>query len=55
MESFAPANETVETTLCLPDWCNVYEGLSDEEIAEIERIALTRADLTRPIQTTSQF
>jgi hypothetical protein len=24
----------------LPDWFRVYEGLSDDEIAEIERIAL---------------
>ncbi len=32
----------------LPEWCNVYEGLSDSEVAEIEKIALTRADLTRP-------
>jgi hypothetical protein len=32
----------------LPEWCNVYEGLSDSEIAEIEKVALTRADLTRP-------
>jgi hypothetical protein len=32
----------------LPPWCNVYAGLSDDEIAEIEKIALTRADLTRP-------
>jgi len=32
----------------LPDWCNVYAGLSDEAIAEIEKIALTRADLARP-------
>lgn len=31
----------------LPDWCNVYEGLSDEEIAELERTVLTRADLSR--------
>lgn len=32
----------------LPDWCNVYEGLSDEEIADLERIILRRADLSRP-------
>jgi len=32
----------------VPEWCRVYEGLSDEEIAEIEEIALRRADLTRP-------
>ena len=31
----------------LPDWCRVYEGLSDEEIAEIESIVLKRADLSR--------
>ncbi len=34
----------------LPDWCNVYAGLSDEEIAEIEKIVLRRADLTRPTE-----
>ncbi len=31
----------------LPDWCNVYEGLSDAEIAELEKTVLQRADLTR--------
>ncbi len=31
----------------LPAWCNVYEGLSDAEIAELEKVVLTRADLTR--------
>jgi hypothetical protein len=33
----------------LPDWCNVYAGLSDEEIAELEKTILARADLTRNI------
>lgn len=37
--------ETVMPTL--PEWCNVYAGLSDEEIAELEETILTRADLTR--------
>jgi hypothetical protein len=32
----------------LPDWCNVYEGLSDEEVAEVEAIALDRSHFTRP-------
>ena len=32
----------------LPEWCNVYEGLSDEEIAAMEQTILTRADLSRP-------
>jgi hypothetical protein len=31
----------------LPDWCNVYEGLNEQEIEEIEEVILTRADLTR--------
>jgi hypothetical protein len=50
-------NEAAETTPApaagaeeLPQWCNVYEGLSDEEIAEVEKIALTRAELTRPAE-----
>lgn len=31
----------------LPGWCNVFEGLSDDDVAEIEKIALTRANLSR--------
>jgi hypothetical protein len=33
----------------LPDWCNVYEGLSDEEIAEVEKAILDRGNWTRPL------
>ncbi len=40
-----PASESVRL---LPDWCNVYDGLSDDEIAELEDLILRRADLTRP-------
>jgi hypothetical protein len=32
----------------LPHWCDVYAGLSDEEIADLEKSILTRADLSRP-------
>ncbi len=32
----------------LPDWCRVYEGLSDQEIADVEEIALARANLNGP-------
>ncbi len=32
----------------LPAWCNVYEGLTDAEIDELEKTVLRRADLTRP-------
>ena len=31
----------------LDDWTNVYQGLSEAEIEEIDRIAKTRANLTR--------
>jgi hypothetical protein len=31
----------------LPVWCNVYEGLSDGEIAEIETLILDRSGWTR--------
>jgi hypothetical protein len=31
----------------LPDWCNVYQGLSDEAISSLEETVLTRADLSR--------
>ena len=32
----------------LPDWCNVYEGLTAEQIADLESVVLNRANLTRP-------
>jgi hypothetical protein len=31
----------------LPEWCNVFEGLSDDEIDEIDSVILNRADLSR--------
>ena len=34
----------------LPDWCDVYRGLDDSEIAGIEKVILDRADLTRPAE-----
>ena len=33
----------------LPDWCNVYKGLSDAEIDEIEE-SITRCNLTRSFE-----
>jgi hypothetical protein len=29
----------------LPDWCNVYEGLTAEQIADMESVVLDRANL----------
>jgi hypothetical protein len=34
----------------LPEWCNVYEGLSDADIAEIETVILDRNGWTRDVQ-----
>lgn len=42
--------EPPPTTDSLPDRCNVYEGLTDEEIAEVERIALERSEMTRTFE-----
>jgi hypothetical protein len=38
---------TEPTAVTLPDWCNVYEGLSDDEVSALEDVVLTRADLSR--------
>jgi hypothetical protein len=43
-----PEPPSVTAAASLPDWYRVYEGLSDQEIAEVEEIALTRANLSRP-------
>jgi hypothetical protein len=32
----------------LPDWCNVYAGLSDEQVEAVETAIRRRSDLTRP-------
>jgi len=32
----------------LPDWCNVYDGLTDDEIEDVEAVILNRSDLSRP-------
>ncbi|MEA1952665.1 MAG: hypothetical protein U9N87_14890 [Planctomycetota bacterium] len=34
------AKSTSEATAKLPDWCNVYDGLTDDEIAEVEQVVL---------------
>ena len=44
----APMARDVPDSDELPDWCNVYEGLTAEEVADLESVILERADLTRP-------
>ena len=33
----------------LPDWCNVYQGMTDEEIDDLDR-SITRCNLTRSFE-----
>ena len=46
----AERHPVVSPPSILPSWCNVYDGLSEEEIAGIENIALNRANLARPVE-----
>jgi hypothetical protein len=32
----------------LPEWCNVFEGLGTEQLADVQAVILQRSDLTRP-------
>jgi hypothetical protein len=34
----------------LPEWCNVFEGLGPEQLADVEAVLLKRSDMTRPLQ-----
>ncbi len=40
--------ELSATNATLPEWCRVFEGLSDRELAELDQVILDRADLSRP-------
>lgn len=44
-----PTAEDSRPPQMLPDWCNVYEGLSDEEVDNIHR-SITRCNLTRSFE-----
>jgi hypothetical protein len=37
-----------QTAASLPEWCNVYDGLTDGQVADLEAAVLQRANLTRP-------
>lgn len=45
----APASSAPKPAQSLNDWTGVYEGLSDEEVDEVDRVIKTRANLTRPL------
>jgi hypothetical protein len=44
-----PPKEDSRPAQTLPDWCNVYEGLTDEEIENIHR-SITRCNLSRTFE-----
>lgn len=39
--------EVSHDELTVPEWCDVYTGLSDQEVAELEQVILRRADFSR--------
>ncbi len=43
-------NDSVENGTALPQWCNVYAGLDESQIAALEDVILLRANLTRVIE-----
>ncbi|MBI3862269.1 MAG: hypothetical protein HY290_10280 [Planctomycetia bacterium] len=44
----APVQHPTNGSPPLPEWCNVYDGLSDDEITALEKTILQRAELSRP-------
>jgi len=42
--------ESVDVASGLPAWCNVYEGLSEQDLLKIEETILSRANLSRPVE-----
>ncbi len=43
------ASEDVQPVPVLPDWCKVYEGLTEAEIEDIEQ-SITRCNLPRTFE-----
>lgn len=50
IEVALPTDISQRPAQTLEDWTNVYEGLSEDEIEEVDKIAKTRADLTRHLR-----
>ena len=44
-----PPTEDSLSAQALPEWCNIYKGLTDEEIDNIDR-SITRSYLTRSFE-----
>jgi hypothetical protein len=48
----AGSSEARQPASPLPEWCNVYDGLSQDEIAELENVILDRDGWARDAQET---
>jgi len=46
-----PISSGARPAQTLEDWTGVYDGLTDEEIESVDKIAKTRANLTRASHT----
>jgi hypothetical protein len=46
----APATHDGASPGQLPAWCNVFDGMSDREIEDVDRVIRERANLTRPTE-----
>ena len=44
-----PPEQGSQPVESLPAWCNVYEGLTDEEVEKIDQ-SITRCNLTRSVE-----
>ena len=49
LDVLQPAVQDSRSAQTLPDWCNVYEGLTDEEVEKIDQ-SITRCNLTRSVE-----
>jgi len=49
IELVPPAVEDSRPAQSLDDWTKIYDGLSDEEVEEIDQVAKTRANLSRDL------
>jgi len=43
-----PATHDAASAGQLPAWCNVFGGMTDDDVADVDRVIRERANLTRP-------
>ena len=50
IDSASPKDTATANATDVPEWWNVYEGLSDEEVDRLDAVVRQRADLTRSFE-----